>query len=523
METRGHYPPAPPAIEYRDIIKKAPIGTAILGLEGRILWVNESFCRVLRGDEQHFLGRKFQDAIQRNSPDTSSEFEDLISGAAQQLVREEEYTVPAGGSTRLVVNVVLCRDQHGNPAFLIAQIEDISRYKRWAEENDDVLHDLEERVKELTALHDVARLLQSERPSELVLQELVRFLPAAWRHAAIAGARILFDGAAYTTPGFSTDGPMQRVGFTTAGGRHCAVEIAYRQTPPDSDGRPFLGEEKQLLESVAEMLKLYLEREEARRHAEEMTKQLLDRNRELWSLQQELSRVEQRVALGWMTGAIAHELGTPLNSVLGYTQLLAQEELSEKGRRHVHTIAGQVQRMAAIVQYYLDRTRGSTGERRSVNLNELVTETLLWLDPVLKEKHVRVLTHLAERLPSVNAHAGSLQRVLINLINNAMASLHGRREIAITTRMAAAPEQHQPGVAIEVTDTGTGIAPDVLPRVFDLFMTTRPPGGGTGLGLAVSQEIVREHGGKITISSELDRGTTVTIVLPASLPPSEES
>jgi signal transduction histidine kinase len=227
-----------------------------------------------------------------------------------------------------------------------------------------------------------------------------------------------------------------------------------------------------------------------------------------------MGRVGQAAALGWMTGAIAHELGTPLNSVLGYTQLLAQEDLPEKARRHAKTIESQVQRMAGIVQYYLDRTRGSTSKRSQVNLNDLVRETLLLLKPVLEEKSVHVVSQLAESLPSLNAHGGSLQRVLINLLNNAVDSLVEERKITIATYRTQATEQQRPGIIIEISDTGTGISADLLPEVFDFFMTTKDSGSGTGLGLAVCREIVKEHGGRIAITSEIGKGTKVTIFLP---------
>jgi two-component system, NtrC family, sensor kinase len=281
----------------------------------------------------------------------------------------------------------------------------------------------------------------------------------------------------------------------------------------------FLAEEKSLLDSLAEMLKLHLDRKEARDRIDRITRELIERNKELWSLQQEMGRVEQRVALGWMTGAIAHELGTPLNSVLGYTHLLTQEELSEKALRHVKTITSQVQRMTSIVQYYLDRTRGSTSKRSWVNINDLVSETLLLLDSVFAQKNVHPVMNLEESLPLVNAHGGSLQRVLINLLNNALASIRDKGEITIATRTELAQRQRPgvvPGIIMEVSDTGVGISADLLPRIFDLFMTTRPEGNGTGLGLAVSQEIVKEHGGKITIDSQVERGTTVTVFLPTN-------
>jgi two-component system NtrC family sensor kinase len=170
--------------------------------------------------------------------------------------------------------------------------------------------------------------------------------------------------------------------------------------------------------------------------------------------------------------------------------------------------------MANIVQYYLDRTRGSTSKRGHVSINELMRETLLLLRPVFAEKSVHVVSQLAESLPSLNAHSGSLQRVFINLLNNAVDSLGQERRITIVTHIAQTTEQQCSGITIEISDTGAGISPDLLPKVFDFFMTTKNPGSGTGLGLAVCQEIVKEHGGKITISSQIDKGTTVKIFLP---------
>jgi signal transduction histidine kinase len=387
--------------------------------------------------------------------------------------------------------------------------------KKAESEREGLLHDLNERVKELTALHRTARLLQDhKRTPPKLLQEIVTILPAAFDQAEIAAARIVFDGVEYRSPNFGSSPWTESAHFTTTGGRHGLVEIVYAENRFKQTNHPFLAEEKNLLESIAEMLQLYLDRKEAQESVEKVTKELVERNKELWNLQQEMGRVGQAAALGWMAGAIAHELGTPLNSVLGYTQLLAQEDLPEKARRHAKTIESQVQRMAGIVQYYLDRTRGSISKRSQVNLNDLVRETLLLLKPVLEEKSVHVVSQLAESLPSLNAHAGSLQRVLINLLNNAVDSLVEERKITIATYLSRATEQQRPGIIIEISDTGTGISPDLLPKVFDFFMTTKDSGSGTGLGLAVCREIVKEHGGKITITSEIGKGTKVTIFLP---------
>ena len=475
---------------------------AIVALDGRVLRVNRAFCRILGVEPNRLIGREIFGAVLSARDGDADALQQLTAGIIPEFVRERQ---PLDKNKRVLASLTLLRDEGSRPAFLLAQVEDPVG-------SDTLIHDLQERLKELTALHQVARLLHADQPPALVLHQLVVLLPTAWQNPELAGARISFDGAVYESTGFELTSVSQRTEFTASGKQGC-LEITYRQ---DNDhGQHFLPEEKELLNSITEMLTVYLERAEARRRVEDVTKELLERNRDLWSLQQELTRVEQRAALGWMTGAIAHELGTPLNSVLGYTQLLAQEELPDKARRHVKTIASQVQRMTGIVQYYLDRTRGSTSKRQPVDVNALVAETLAWLKSVFEDKRISVVTNFDASLPSVNAHSGSLQRVIINLLNNAVAAIVKEGQITITTRTETKSGRDR-GVIVQIRDTGSGIPADLLPRVFDVFMTTRADVSGTGLGLAVSQEIVKEHGGKITISSELQRGTTVSIFLPSS-------
>lgn len=241
---------------------------------------------------------------------------------------------------------------------------------------------------------------------------------------------------------------------------------------------------------------------------------------ELWGIQQEMGRVERLAALGRMTGTIAHELGTPLNSVLGYTQLLAQEPLSEGARRRLNIIETQVERMEGIIQHYLSHTRGSP-RKRQINIKELVGETLLLLNPIFQQNGVQVTAELAEPLPMLWGDDASLQRVLINLLDNAInASKEGGR-LKIAARASTACEAKRPGVYVEITDNGAGIPAELLPKIFDLFVTTKPSGKGTGLGLVVCQEIVKAHGGTIDINSEVGTGTSVRIYLPIDERPAE--
>ena len=155
--------------------------------------------------------------------------------------------------------------------------------------------------------------------------------------------------------------------------------------------------------------------------------------RELWQLQLEMGRVERSAALGKMTGAIAHELGTPLNSVLGYTQLLAADDLPETARRRLAVIETQIHRMVDVIQHYLSHSRGSARQTR-IHVNDLIRETLLLLQPIFQQHGMVVTTVLAESPPALFGDAVSLQRVLINLIDNAVDASAGRGRIDVEDR-----------------------------------------------------------------------------------------
>ncbi len=235
--------------------------------------------------------------------------------------------------------------------------------------------------------------------------------------------------------------------------------------------------------------------------------------KQLWRLQEELGRVEGLAALGRVTGTIAHELGTPLNSVLGYTQLLAQEKLSAGARRRLSVIETQVQRMGGIIQHYLSHTRGLP-RKNQIRVRELVRDTLVLLEPILQQQGVQVRTSLAESLPILLGDEASLQRVLINVLDNALNASQPGGQLEIAARASAVFDAKGAGIIIEITDNGAGIAPELLPKIFDLFVTTKPSGKGTGLGLVVCQEIVKGHGGTIDITSQVGQGTCVRIFLP---------
>ena len=301
----------------------------------------------------------------------------------------------------------------------------------------------------------------------------------------------------------------------TKSGRTIPVEMSVALIK-DTAGNPigFVGISRDISKRKRADAALGRFNEELQARVAQGTRDLVEKNEQLLHLQQELTRVGPLAALGQVVGTIAHELGTPLNSVLGYSQLLAQEQLSDRAHRYVAIIAAQAQRMADTFQHYHSHTQGYLYKHHHIDLNELVRETLVLLELFFQRHQVRVIPALAESLPLLTADGGSLQRMVINLLNNAVDAMEGGGLVTVTTRAPAPSETNRHGVVLVVTDTGSGIPPELFPKVFELFFTTKAPGKGAGLGLAICEEIVNEHGGIIKVTSQIGVGTCVWVFLP---------
>src|SRR5689334_4263059 len=198
-------------------------------------------------------------------------------------------------------------------------------------------------------------------------------------------------------------------------------------------------------------------------------------------LEEQLFERERLAILGRMAGAIAHEVGAPLNSVLGHTQLLAREELTERGRHRLTIIESQVQRMVQVLQGYLARTRGAPTTREPLDVNDLVQDALVQLDVVLTRARVQARLDPDPTPPIVVADRDGLLRVLINLMQNAVDAMPTGGTLVITTARLDPPDAPFSAVAIDVIDTGSGIPPEAVAQIFDLFYTTKPQGRGTGM------------------------------------------
>lgn len=241
-----------------------------------------------------------------------------------------------------------------------------------------------------------------------------------------------------------------------------------------------------------------------------LLKETQDAYQSLNLAQEQLLQSEKMAAVGQLISGVAHELNNPLTAILGYSQLLQAEELTNsRGSDYVEKLYKQAQRTHHIVQSLLSFARQHKPERKSVDLNQILEDTLILREYDMKLNSIRIHREFAQDLPLTGGDFHQLQQVFLNILNNAVDAVIEKNtngEIWIRTMVAGNR------LRVEITDSGPGVKDPH--RVFDPFYTTKPVGKGTGLGLSICYGIVKEHGGEIQVRNSPPRGATFAIVLP---------
>lgn len=269
------------------------------------------------------------------------------------------------------------------------------------------------------------------------------------------------------------------------------------------------------------------------RYALELEQRVEDRTRQLRESLVQQQHDEKMVAMGTLAAGVAHELNTPLGSILGSTQMALEfctSQLDKLKQAHpcgdapaecsqclddLGRIESQAKRCRRIIRNLVDFSRKSDDDRAWEDLAELTNGCLSLIAPEANKRDIKLTSSIAETLPRMLVNGNEIQSVLVNVMGNAVAAMPDGGTIDVDLRQADG------SVVIKIRDTGTGIEEANLSRIFEPFFTTKEVGKGTGLGLSISYRIVQDHGGSIKVFSRMGEGTTFVIELPLEAPDTE--
>ena len=240
---------------------------------------------------------------------------------------------------------------------------------------------------------------------------------------------------------------------------------------------------------------------------------------ELAQLERQLRQVDKMAALGTLSAGLAHEIKNPLSAIELNLHLLA-EELAERDppppevNKYICILKTEIKRLQVVVENVIRVSRPSALNLEPLNLNDLLSHVLVLVQHEARQRKVDLQMDLDSTLPPVPGDDTQLSQVFLNLLLNSLQAMPDRGTLIVSTGVRPGPPAT---VSVRVSDTGHGIAPGHITRLFDPYFTTRD--GGTGLGLAIAYRIVRNHGGTIEVASTQGAGTTMTVRLPLSPAP----
>lgn len=365
---------------------------------------------------------------------------------------------------------------------------------------------LRERLKELALLHHAARLLNMSGEPRDILAAVLELLPSAWQFPHLATARVVLGDLVIETDAHQTTPWCMRAELevTLDRPRRGFLEVCYTSQPPCGP-EPFLPEERALLDSCAELFESYLERTSARGLGSKLAEA---------EAAEHAARAANR-AKDEFLGNVAHELRASLHVMRGWIQILRQgTNDADVVSRGLAILERNILLQAKLIEDLLDLSRITSGklelELRWLDLAELVGFAVDATRPAAVAKSIELRTEL-EPVGDVCADQQRLQQVVYNVLGNAVKFTPAGGSVEVRLRKLGSHAE------LSVSDSGPGIAPELLPHIFERFRQGASPGrrSGLGLGLAIAQHLVERHHGSISAASDgPGSGATFRVLLP---------
>ena len=477
---------------YRRLLAVLPDAILVIR-DNRILFANEQGLRLFGATSgEALLGKWVYDVIH---PDyhapVAGRIQHLLGGGTVPEVEERIIRLD-GAMVDVAVRSVQFRDQEGTGILIV--LRDMTmrnvgeqRLRESQERLQSLLGAMEDVVwsstLDLSAIHYVSPSVAQiyGRPAEEFVAR-----PSLWLEVVHADDRTLAEQAVWD---------LQTTG---------ELDVEYRIVRGDGDVRWVHDRGRIINDEAGQPARI-----------DGITSDITERKR----LEAQLRRTERVAELGTVASGMAHEIGTPMNVILGRAEYLMERTKEESVKKGLQTIISQVERITRVMNQLLAFARRRPVEHRALDLRQTIEDNLEIFQERLSHSHISVETSFAEFCPLVHADADQMSQVLINLVMNA---IHAMPEGG-TLRATLAPMPDRGMVTLTIADTGHGMPQEVIAKIFDPFFTTKEFGKGTGLGLTVVRGIIEEHGGTIQVSSEPGVGTIFSIGLPIHVDPSRKS
>jgi len=372
--------------------------------------------------------------------------------------------------------------------------------------------DLGERVKELNCLYNISNLVEKPDISlDELMQASVDLIPPSSQYPEITCSRILLEDKEYKTENFKDTNWEQSSDILVHGRRMGVLKVCYLEEKPETDEEPFLKEERNLIKAIAGRLGHIIERI----RAEEERKQLQDK----------LQQSQKMEAVGTLAGGIAHDFNNILAVIFGNVELASDDipdwNPASKSLKAIHQASIRAKDM---VKQLLAFSRKSDQESKPLNMTPVIKESMKMLRTAIPSS-VDFSVKISDEPCNIMGDATQMNQIMMNLVTNAahaMSESGGGLEVTLEKTFLQKEEVCfdwvlSPGayVSLKVRDTGEGIDPGIIDRIFDPYFTTKEVGKGTGMGLSVIHGIVKSHDGGIRVESEVGKGTVFEIYFPA--------
>ena len=479
---------------------------------GELIFVSLSYCDTFDKTEEELLGKNYLSFTHKDDREAAAKVLDRVSIPPHTVYVEKRAMTKNGYRWQGWLNTAVL-DQKKKVVSIVAEGRDIHDQKMAEKALNEKTHELGERVKGLNCLYDMSRLVENPGISfEETLQGTIDLIAGSWQYPEVTCARLTVEAEEFTTPNFQKTEWRQTSDVVVDDRRIGILEVCYAEPKPEADEGPFLKGERDLIEHIAERLGRIIKQKKMKEERELLVTQL--------------QHAQKMEAIGTLAGGIAHDFNNILASMIGYTQINLDD--ARKGtlfhQNLKHTLKAGY-RAKDLIKQIIAFSRIDEENRKPLMIGPVVREILKLLKATLPST-IEIRQYIKVDSEIIEAESTQIHQLLMNLCTNAayaMGENGGVLKVSLTNvnldaAFAARHTDIEPGlfVKLSISDTGGGIPPKILDRIFDPYFTTKDKGHGTGLGLAVVHGVVIKYKGTIIVESTLGKGTTFNVYFPVT-------